>query len=65
MEFHRSVQEKWNALPEWVRKLVGKNHSEWDKLPDESKQYFSSDEGRKKIERAYQQYTKDVPGEFK
>ena len=60
-----TLQEKWDALPEWVRKLVGKYKHEWEDLPDEVRQAFSSEEGQEKIERAFNEYTKDVHGEFR
>jgi len=65
MQAHLSVQEKWNALPEWVRKLVGKHRNEWDELPDSVRNYFSSGSGLERLDRAFIEYTKDVDGEFR
>ncbi len=60
-----TLQEKWDALPEWVRKLVGKYKNEWEDLPDEARQAFNSESGKEKIERAFNEYSKDVHGEFR
>ncbi len=65
MEFQGGLKEKWDALPEWVRQLVGKYRGEWEELPKSVQDYFTSEEGQARLDRAFQEYTKDVHGEFR